>query len=56
MKKEKTAILSLRVPSSVKTAIEKAAFADNRTPSNFVLNLLIQYLREHGYLRDGRLE
>jgi hypothetical protein len=46
----KTAALSVRVDPAVKAAAEKAADADHRSVASLIEKLLVEYLREKGYL------
>lgn len=47
----KTAAISVRVPDEVKAAAEKAAQADSRSVAGLVEKVLVDYLRQHGYLK-----
>jgi hypothetical protein len=46
----KNAAISVRVEPEVKEAVEKAAKADDRTVAAYVERVLIQHLRDKGYL------
>jgi hypothetical protein len=43
--------LTLRVPNRVKKAVEKAADDDHRSMASFVEKLLIDHLKDAGYLK-----
>jgi hypothetical protein len=43
--------ITLRVPNRVKKAAEKAADDDHRSMASFVEKLLIDHLKEAGYLK-----
>lgn len=50
----RTASIGIRVQPEIKTAAEKAAQADHRTVASLVEKLLIEHLRDKGYLKmDG---
>jgi len=42
--------LGFRIPSEVKQALEKAAKAEDRSVSNLVLRILIEWLKRRKYL------
>lgn len=46
----KTAALSVRVTPQVKVAVEKAAADDHRPAASLVEKIVVEWLREHGYL------
>jgi hypothetical protein len=46
----KSESISLRVNPAVKKAVERAARADQRTTAAFVEVVIIEWLREKGYL------
>jgi len=50
----KTAAISVRVDDDVKAAAEKAASEDRRTLASYVEKLLVEHLREKGYLKTKR--
>ena len=52
-KERKTAQFMIRMQPTVKTAGEKAAAAVNRSLASFMETLLIDHLREKGYLPAG---
>jgi hypothetical protein len=47
----KNAAISIRVPDRVKKAAEKAATDDNRPLASLVEKILIDWLKEAGYLK-----
>lgn len=49
----KLSALSFRVGDEVKTALEKAAAADDRSVSSLVERILKEWLREKGYLEKS---
>ena len=49
----RTASIGIRVEPQVKAAAEQAAADDHRTVASLIEKLLIEYLREHGYLKKG---
>jgi hypothetical protein len=51
-KEAKTAKFMIRMQPLVKAAGEKAAAAENRSLASFMETLLIERLREKGYLQD----
>lgn len=46
----RTAAIHIRVEPDVKVAVEQAAEADRRTVASLVEKLLVEWLRERGYL------
>ena len=46
----KTAAISIRVAPEIKEAVKKAAEDDRRTLASFVEKLLVDHLKEKGYL------
>jgi len=46
--------VSFRLPPAVKKAAERAAEDDSRSLSSLLEKVLIDYLREHGYLTAKR--
>jgi hypothetical protein len=46
----KTSALSVRVSEEVKQAVEKAAADDDRSTASYVERVLVQHLKEKGYL------
>ncbi|MUZ63500.1 YlcI/YnfO family protein [Agrobacterium vitis] len=46
----KTSALSVRVPDEVKEAAEKAAKDDGRSLASYVERVLVQHLKDKGYL------
>lgn len=46
----KASALSFRVPEELKSALERAAKADDRSVSSLVERILRAWLTEHGYL------
>jgi hypothetical protein len=47
----KTEALSVRVPPTVKKAVEKAAKDDHRSSASLVEKIVIEWLESHGYLK-----
>lgn len=47
----KTHALGFRIDADVKMALDAAAKADMRSVSSYVEKLLVEHLREKGYLR-----
>lgn len=47
---ERDAVLIMRFPADVKSALRKAADADHRSMSGLVLKLVSDYLASEGYL------
>jgi hypothetical protein len=43
--------LGLRIRPSLKKALEKAATDDSRSVASLVEKIVVEWLREHGYLR-----
>lgn len=52
MVRTKTAVLNLRIEPDIKTAAEKAAADDRRSLTSLVEKLLLDYLRDKGYLPE----
>jgi hypothetical protein len=50
----RTASIGIRVEPDIKAAAEKAAADDHRTVASLIEKLLVEYLREQGYLKKGR--
>lgn len=50
----RTASIGIRVEPDIKAAAEKAAADDHRTVASLIEKLLIEYLRQQGYLKKGR--
>ena len=50
----RTASIGIRVELDIKAAAEKAVADDHRTLASLIEKLLVEYLREHGYLKKGR--
>jgi hypothetical protein len=50
----RTASIGIRVEPDIKAAAEKAAEADHRTLASLIEKLLIEHLRENGYLKGKR--
>jgi len=51
----RTAAIGVRVEPSIKEAAEKAAADDHRTVASLLEKVLVEYLRERGYLgKDGK--
>jgi hypothetical protein len=50
----RSAPLGLRITPSLRAALEKAAAEDHRPLSSFVEKILIEYLKDKGYLRGAR--
>jgi hypothetical protein len=55
-KKKKAAVepkevISIRVPAAIKTGLEKAAKADNRPMSNYLMQVIVRDLREKGLMK-----
>jgi uncharacterized protein (DUF1778 family) len=48
--KELTALVQVRVTEAMKTLVEKAAAAEQRTVSSFVMAAMIERLRARGYV------
>ena len=46
----KTAAISVRILQETKEAVEKAAFKDDRSVASYVDRLLVQHLKDIGYL------
>jgi hypothetical protein len=44
-------VVALRIIPSVKKALQKAAAADDRTVSGLAEHVLLDWLKEHGYLK-----
>jgi hypothetical protein len=53
---KRTAPIGLRILPSVKEALEKAAESDHRPVASMVEKILIEWLREKGFLAGGKLE
>lgn len=47
----RTDMLAFRVEAPVKQALERAAKADDRSVSNLVERILVNWLKENGHLR-----
>ncbi len=43
--------MSLRIPEDVKTAVTRAAEADDRTVSRMIVRILREWCESHGYLQ-----
>ena len=52
MAEGKTAQVNFRITPALKEAAEKAAAADVRSLTSLLEKLLVDYCREHGFLRD----
>ncbi|MFO1071160.1 MAG: hypothetical protein U1E17_00280 [Geminicoccaceae bacterium] len=52
--RRKTATLNLRIDPALKEAAEKAAADDQRSLTSLVEKLLVDHLRERGYLPPAR--
>jgi hypothetical protein len=50
----RTAPLGLRILPSVKAALEQAAADDHRPVASMAEKILVEYLRERGYLKAER--
>jgi hypothetical protein len=50
----RTASIGIRIEPDVKTAAEKAAAEDGRTLANYIERMLIEHLREKGYLKAAK--
>jgi hypothetical protein len=48
----RTAAISVRVEPNIKSALERAAKADDRTIAQYVERLIVSHLRERGFLSD----
>lgn len=46
----RTAAIGVRVEPNVKAAAEKAAAADHRTVASLLEKLLVEFLKDNGYL------
>ncbi|WCR01068.1 DUF3408 domain-containing protein [Paracoccus aestuarii] len=46
----KTAAISVRVSQETKEAVEKAASNDDRSVASYIDRLLVQHLKDTGYL------
>ncbi len=49
MERERDGVLNIRLPQDIKDRAQRAAEADNRSLSGFVVNLLDTWLTEHGF-------
>jgi hypothetical protein len=50
----KTPSLGVRVQPDTKTALDKAAKDDLRSVSSLIEKILVEWLRENGYLRKAK--
>lgn len=48
----RTASIGIRVEPELKEAAEKAATADHRSVASLLEKLLVEYLKEHGFLPE----
>jgi hypothetical protein len=48
---ERRQVTAIRLPPSVKAALEKAAIADRRSASSYIEGLIVDDLKEKGYLK-----
>lgn len=48
----KTTPVSVRLPQAVKSALDKAAKADTRSLSSMVEKVLVDYLKQRGFLKE----
>jgi hypothetical protein len=51
---KRDAVLNLRVPAQLKAALERAAEEDFRSVSNQAVLLLMESLKQRGYLKAGK--
>jgi len=47
-------MIGLRIEPKLKDLLQKLADGENRTLSNFILNAVLTYLREHKGIEDWR--
>jgi hypothetical protein len=52
MAETKSAQVMIRMRPSVRAALERVAKADNRSLSALIETILMQWLRENGYLKE----